>query len=122
MVFIKTVIQKNKDGSERRYFYLAENYREGGKIKIRILRPISEEDALTFRRERDKEKETTNGSESRETLSYDSQNGELRAGANALVQLFNDLLANSVVRKALIAWGEQHPEQVTQIQALEAFL
>ncbi|MFQ5819374.1 MAG: hypothetical protein ACE5I5_05260 [Candidatus Heimdallarchaeota archaeon] len=44
MVFVKTITRKTKDGKVRKYYYLAENYREGGKIKIRIIRRLSETD------------------------------------------------------------------------------
>jgi len=48
MVFVKTITRKTKDGSVRKYYYLAENYREGGKIKIRIIRRLSETEARAF--------------------------------------------------------------------------
>ena len=52
------MLQKNKDGSVRKHFYLAENRREDGKIKIKLLRRISEEEALAFRRDRSRDRDT----------------------------------------------------------------
>lgn len=48
MVFVKTVTRKTMDGTVRKYYYLAENYRAGGRIKIRIIRRLSEDEAREF--------------------------------------------------------------------------
>ena len=52
MVFVKTMKRKNKDGSIKTYYYLAENKREQGKIKIKLLQRISEEEAKNYDRDK----------------------------------------------------------------------
>jgi len=45
MPFVKTMKRINKDGTVRIYYYLAESYREEGKMKTRILKPLTPKEA-----------------------------------------------------------------------------
>lgn len=54
MVYVKTVSRRRKDGSIKKHYYLAENYREDGKIKTKIVRGINKETAELFNKTRAK--------------------------------------------------------------------
>jgi len=51
MPYVKTMKRTNKDGTVRIYYYLAESYREKGKMKTRILHPLTAKEAEDLRKE-----------------------------------------------------------------------
>jgi len=54
MVYVKTISRSRKDGSIRKHYYLAKNYRENGKSKTKIVKRINKETAEIFNKCRDK--------------------------------------------------------------------
>ena len=48
MTFVKTMKRKNKNGSTRIYYYLAENYRDNGKVKVRLFGRLLPEEAQKY--------------------------------------------------------------------------
>lgn len=55
-LYIKTIKRQRKDGSIKKNYYWAESYREGGKIKTRILGAATEQEALAYFKKRDTQK------------------------------------------------------------------
>ena len=114
MVYVKEVKRYDKAGSYKYSdYYLAEEVpTTNGKYTTKILGRATPEDRARYQ-ERPKEVSRTEHMEHCQIL---------REGAQAYHAIFTELFENPKVRPFLAAIARTHPEQITKIEQMEAFL